>query len=203
MTLFRYLAYVAPLAVGFGVPAVLALTSAAPVRRRMVAALAVLGGVLVVLGAAALTESARAFGQVALLLAGLAVLVAGFFQLCAAFRLPPEMCQIVASLLVVALMSTVFCFPPVLEHALEVGMSGDDISRRITLALDVNPFMVMGYSIFGHELLHSPTFYRLDLADYQFAPPRWQGTALGYALAGFSLFAAALGLTALRLRFAK
>ncbi len=203
MTIFALLAHLSPLAVGFGVPAALALTWRRPLRRRLVAALGVLGGVLAVLAAAAVTESLRALIAVGLLLAGLGVLVAGLFAFAASFRLPPEICQIAAGLVVVALLGLIFCFGPVLRHAEEVGMSGDEIDRRITLALAVNPFMVLGYSVFNEDPLVSPRLYPLGLRDYRYRPPRWSRTAAGYALAGFVLFAASLGLTALRLRFAK
>lgn len=200
MTLFRYVAYMAPLAIGFGVAAALAFTWEKTLRRRILASLAVAGAVLVFLAAAAITESFPAWVAVSAVVLGLAVLVVGLFCLAAAFRLPPEACQIVASLAVVGLMGTVFCFGPVLHHAEEVGMPGDEIYRRITLALDVNPIMVMGYSVFDDPLLHKPAFYGLGLADYQHGTPRWRVTAAGYALAGFVLFAFSLALAALRLR---
>jgi hypothetical protein len=199
MSLFRYAAYLAPLAVGFGVAAALAATWDRPVKRRLDVALSVTGGVLVLLALAAVTESAAALGKVAALVAALALLVAGIFALAAAFRLPPAVCQIVASLAVVGLMSTVFLMGPVIDHAERVGMPGDEIYRRITLALDLNPVMVMGYSAFGTDWLHG-RLYGLGLADFQHGTPAWDATSVGYAVAGFACFAASLGLTALRLR---
>jgi hypothetical protein len=204
MSLFAFLAYLSPLLAGFGVAAALALAWPGGVRRRLAAALGVAGGVVVLLALAAIGDSFKAFGPVALLAGGVSGLVAGVFCFCAAFRLPPEVCQIAASLVVVALVGSVFLMGPVLENAEEVGMPGEEISRRITLAVGVNPMMVMGYSVFAdRDLVREPGLYDLGLADYPFVTPEWGRTALGYVVTGFMLFAAAMGLTALRLRFAR
>ncbi len=202
MTAFRYMAYAAPLAVGFGVAGALALAGGKSRACRFAAALGVLLGVLAVLAAASFTEeeSFRVFLPVAVLLAALAAFVAGVFVFFASLGCAPAVCQVAAGLAVAALMSTVFCFGPVLERAQETGMPGDELSRHLTFALDVNPFMAMGYSVFHHELLLSPSLYRLGLADYPHAAPVWQRTAAGYAAAGTILLAAALGVFALRRR---
>jgi hypothetical protein len=200
MTFFRILAYLAPAAAGLGVAAALALTRGRPPRRRLVAALASLGAVLVVLGLAAFTESLRAFHAVALLTAGFSILVAGFFLFTEALRLPAEAGQVLSGLLIAALFGTAFLFAPALRRAEETGASMETISRRVTRTLEVNPFMVVGYSVFGRDLLRSRTFYPLGLESYPFGTPRWGASAAGYALAGFVLFAGAVCLSALRLR---
>ncbi len=198
MTLFRYLAYLAPPAAGLGVAAALALTRGRPVRRRLVAALSALGAILAVLGLGAFTESFRAFNAVALLATGFAVFSAVFFLFWEAFRLPPEACQVLAGLAIAGLLGTVFLFGPVLRHAEETRMPMDEISRRITRSLEVNPFMVTGYSVFGRDLLRSRTFYPLGLESYPFGTPRWGASAAGFALAGFVFFVGAILLAALR-----
>jgi hypothetical protein len=204
MTFFRFAAYLAPLAVGFGVAAALALSAGKPWRRRIAAPLGVTGGVLLLLAPMAFTESLSSFGRLAALLGGLAALVAGTHLFFEALRLPAPACQAAACLVVVALMTTVFWFGPILEHAEETGAPAGQIHRRITLALDANPMMVTGYSVFGEDPLHDhPVFYRLGLADYQHGKPSWDRTAPAYAVAGFALFAASLALVALRLRFAR
>jgi len=198
MNVFRTLAYLAPLAVGFGVAAALALTRGRPVRRRLVAALCVLGVVVAALGLAAFAESAGAFMAVSMLMAGFALLTAGFFLFCEACGLPAGACQVAAGLVVAGLLGTAFLFGPVLRQAEESGMPMEDISRRITRTLEVNPFMVTGCSVFGRDPTHWRTFYPLGLADYPSAPPRWRASAAGYALAGFAFFAGAVLLAALR-----
>lgn len=199
---FVLAAYLAPPAAGLGVAAALALTRGRPPRRRLVAALAVLGAVLLLLGGSSLTGSLRAFHASALLTAGFAILVAGFFLFAEALRLPSEAPQILSGLLVAALLASPFLFAPALRRAEEKGASMEAISRGVTRTLEVNPFMAAGYSIFGRDLLRSRTFYVLGLESYPFAPPRWGASAAGFALAGFALFSGAVCLAALRLRWA-
>jgi hypothetical protein len=202
MNLFRLLAYLAPPAAGLGVAAALALTRGRPPRRRLVAALAALGAVLLLLGLASFAESLRAFHAAALLTAGFAILMAGFFLFTEALRLPAEAGQVLSGLLAAALLASPFLFAPALRRAEESGASMESISRGVTRALEVNPFMAAGYSIFGRDLLRSRTFYTLGLEAYPFAPPRWGASAAGFALAGFVMFSAAVCLGALRLRLA-
>jgi hypothetical protein len=202
MNLFRLFAYLAPAAAGLGVAAALALTRGRPPRRRLVAALATLGAVLVPLGLAAFAESLSAFHAVALLTTGFAILVAGFFLFTEALRLPAEAGQVLSGLLVAALFSSPFLYAPALQRAEERGESMESISRGVTRTLEVNPFMVAGYSVFGRDLLRSRTFYTLGLESYPFGTPRWGASAAGFAVAGFALFAGAVCLWALRLSLA-
>lgn len=202
MTFFRFVAYLAPLAVGFGVPFALAVTRGKPPVKRALPAVGVLAAVLLLLGLGAFGESLAAFVAVSLLLAAFGALVAGFTLLAEACALGPEASQVAAGLLAAFLMSTVFWFGPVLQHAEEVGMPMDAISRRVMLALDVNPAMATGYSIFGSDWARSPGLYRVGLHEYPFAAPRWGSTAAGYALAGAFFFALAAGVRELRRRWA-
>jgi len=194
MSVFRTLAYLSPLIVGFGVPAALALTAARPPRVRAIAAGGVLGGTSLLLLLASFAESVRLWFPVALLLVSFAVLVAGIFLLCESARAPREVSQIVAGLVVCFLMATVFVFGPIIRDSADAGASGTTISNRITLAMDVNPFFVMGYSIFQSDLLYLPVFYKTDLAGFQHGRPSWGATSAGYALAGVVLAGAAFGL---------
>lgn len=199
MNAFRFISYVAPLLSGFGVAAALALTRGRPAGRRAAWAGSVHGAVLFTLLLFSFAESAGLFPPVAVLLTAFAALVASVFLLAEFLGARREACQLLASLVVVVLMGSVFMIEPVLENATRAGMSGPAIGSRITLILSVNPFMTMGLSIFGHDLLHVPAFYRLDLAAYQHEPPRWGASSLGYAIAAAVLGAAA----AIRRRFAK
>lgn len=187
MSFFRTLAYLSPFLVGFGVAAALALTSGRPIRRRAVATAAVPGAVLLLLLGASFAESVRLWPPLALLLVSFATLIAGLYLACEAARAPREVSQIVAGLAVCFLMSTIFVFGPIIRDTADAGASGAAISRRISLAMDVNPFFVMGYSIFRTDLLYLPVFYRTDLAGFQHELPSWGATSAGYALAGAAL----------------
>lgn len=194
MSVFRTVAYLSPLIVGFGVAAALALTAGRPPKRRAAAAGGVLGGVLFLLLVASFAETVKLWFPLALLLASLAALVAGVFLLCESARAPREVSQIVAGLLVCFLMATLFIFGPIIRDTADAGASGEAIARRISLAMDLNPFFVMGYSIFGEDHLYLPVFYKTDLAGFQHEKPSWPATSAGYALAGAALGALALGL---------
>ena len=196
MTFFRCIAYLSPLLVGFGLAGALALTWERPVARRLVAAGGVLGGMAVVLVLPGLANFS-ALGPVLALVATFALLVTGVFCLCASFRLPPQVCQIVASLVVVLLVGSVFIAGPAVAQGVERGMGTEEVARRINLSLDVNPFMTMGYSVFDEQLLHTTSLYSLGLADYLFALPEWGATSLGYLLTGVVLIALAFGLSKL------
>jgi hypothetical protein len=196
----RVLAYLSPLAVGLGIPAALALGRLKPPRRRFAQSAAVLGATLLVLSPLAFSESLGAYLKLGLLLLGFAALVAGAYLLAEALGAAPELSQVAAGLLATALLSTVFCFKPLLVQAEERGLSEEQIARRIDLALDVNPFMVTGYSIFHDSLLHRASLYPLQIEDFKHSYPHWGKTAAGYAGAGLAFFLAGLGARALRRR---
>ncbi len=199
MNAFRLAAYAAPLLSGFGVAAALALSRGRPARGRAAWAGGVHGGILALLFLLSFAESVLLFPKVALLLTAFAALVAAAFLAVESLGARRELCQLAASLLVVALMGSVFVVEPVLENAVRARLPGPQIGTRLSLLLSVNPFMTLGLSVFGHDLLHVPAFYRLDLAAYQHAPPRWGATSFGYAVAAGILGAAA----ALRRRFSR
>ncbi len=204
MALFRTLAYLAPLAAGLGTAAALALTAGRPPARRARACGLVLGSVLaVVLLAGALAGAFRAIVPVALLLAAFSLLVAGAFLLGESCRLPREISQIGASLLAVALLATPFLLGSVVADAEARGLGSQAIAGRIGLLLDASPFTVMGYSIFGEELLHTPFFYATRTADFQHDLPRWTSSAAAFGGIGLALGAAALGVRALRRKLAR
>lgn len=196
--MFRILAYLAPLAAGFGVAAALALTAGRPARRRAAAAGSVLGAVVLVLGIAALGGSFVAWVQVAILLAAFSALVAGLYLLGEACGLPPEVSQIVSGLAVVALMSSVFWLGPIIRDSPD--QSRATTHGRITKTIAVNPFLVMGYSIFDYAPLHTEGLRSLGLHDYEFTRPRWGATAAGYLAFGLLFFGAGAGLRAARKR---
>jgi hypothetical protein len=194
MSFFRTLAYLSPFAVGFGVAAALALTAGRPPRQRAVAAGGVAGGVLGLLLLASFTDSPKQWLPLALLLGSFAVMIAGLYLLGEALRAPREVSQIVSGLVVCLLMSTVFVFGPIIRNSADTGATGEAISRRIALMMDVSPLMVMGESIFAEDLLHKPYIYRLDLAGYQHPDPSWAASSAGYALAGAALAGLAVAL---------
>lgn len=198
---FRTLAYLAPLVLGLGVGAALALTAGRPLGRRAAWAAGTAGaGVALVAAAALAAGAAGAAVPLAALLAAFCAFAAALYLLAEELALPSEACQLVSGLAVVFLMSTVFLLGPVVRHAEEAGLSGEAIARRIEWALGVNPFAAAGYSIFGAALLHEPALYRTGAADFQHAWPRWGATAAGYALAALALAGAAGGARAIRRR---
>ena len=196
--MFRTLAFLAPLAAGFGVAAALALTSDQPARRRAIAAGGVLGAAILLLGIAALGGSLVAWLKVSVLLSAFCALVAGLYLLGEACGLPCEASQIVAGLAVVALMSTVFWAGPMIRDSAD--QSRDATYSRITKAIGVNPFLVMGYSIFDYAPLHSEGLRPLGLHDYQFGRPHWAATSGGYVMVGLLCFGLGRGVRALRKR---
>jgi hypothetical protein len=204
VTVFRSLAYVSPLLVGFGVAAALAWTHDREPRRRLIWTGAVVGGALALLFLVSLFGGLGAFLPTALVLVAFAVLIAGTYLVPESLRLPPGVCQVAASLAAVFLVSTVFLLGPVVEHAEEAGLSGPAIYRRITLALSVNPFATLAYSVFGDEVLRGATLYHhvTRAADFQHGQPSWGWTALGYGLAGLLFGALAFGLREARRRWA-
>ena len=194
MSLFRTLAYLSPLALGFGVSAALALSSGKPPKRRAIAAGSVAGGILVLLLFASFADSPGQWVRLVPLLLSFGVLVAGLYLLCESLKAPREVSQIVAGLAVCFLMSTVFWMGPLIRASADAGAGGDAIFSRITLAMGVNPYFTMAYSIFDDDLLHLPYFYRTDLAGFQYNLPRWPATSVGYALTGLVLGALAVAL---------
>jgi uncharacterized membrane protein len=194
MSLFRSLAYLSPLAIGFGIATALALTSERPPKRRATAAGGVLGGVPALLLFASFADAPRQWFPLALLLISFGLLVAGIFLVCESAKAPRELSQIVAGLAVCFLMSTLFWMGPIIRSSADAGASGEAIFGRITLAMSVNPFFTMAYSIFNDDLLHLPFFYRTDLAGFQYKEPRWPATSAGYAVTGLLLGAVAVTL---------
>src|SRR5438445_9564124 len=123
MSLFRTLAYLSPLAVGFGVAAALALTSGRPPKRRAAAAGAVVGGVLLLLLFASIADAPRLWGPLALLLVSFAILIAGIYLLCESARAPREVSQIIAGLAACFLMSTLFWMGRIIRSSADAGAS--------------------------------------------------------------------------------
>ena len=198
MSVFRTLAYLSPFLLGFGIAAALALTEQRPPKRRAAAPGAVVGAVLVLLLLTSFGETPALWPPLALLLVSFAALVAGLYLFCESARAPREVSQIIVGVVVCLLMSTIFVFGPVIRATADAGATGAAIAGRISLAMDVNPFFVMGYSIFRSDLLYLPVFYRTDLAGFQHELPSWPATSAGYAIAG-----AALGGLAVALRRAR
>jgi len=184
MSLFRTLAYLSPFAVGFGLAAALALTSDRPPKRRAIAAGGVVGGVLLLLLFSSLADAPKQWAPLSLLLVSFAMLISGIYLTCESAKAPREVSQIVAGLAVCFLMSTVFWMGPIIRASADAGATGEAIFNRITLAMGVNPYFTMAYSIFHDDLLHLPFFYRTDLAGFQYAEPKWPATSAGYALTG-------------------
>ena len=98
MPVFQLLAYLAPLVLGFGIPAALALTAGQPPKRRAAAAGAVAGGVLAVLFLASFTDSPKLWFPLAAFLLSLGLFVAGLYLLSESARAPREFSQIVCGL---------------------------------------------------------------------------------------------------------
>jgi len=198
--MFRLLATAAPLAVGFGLAAALSLTEEAPVRRRLQAAGGVLGGALLVLLVASFGESFEAFLKTAAILLAFGAFVVRLSLFGESLRAPREATQVVSGILVVALVGSVFWAGPLIREAADTDPGGKATYRRISTAVAVSPYMVLGYSVFGHDPLHSTDLYALGLHDYQFQKPGWGSTSLGYAIAGLVLYLLSRGVIALRRR---
>jgi hypothetical protein len=171
----------------------LAYTSGRPLKHRLVASASVVFGLLVLLLLASFADSPRDWFPVAVLLLSLGLLVAGVFLVAESARAPRELCQGVAALTVCLLMSTLFWLGPIIRAMAERSTGGDVVYRRITLMMDVNPFFVMAYSVFDQDLLHTPFFYRMGLADYQRGTPSWGLSSAGFAITGLILAAVATG----------
>lgn len=193
MSLFRALAYLSPLVLGFGLAAALALSRGRPAVFRARVAGGGLLGVLVLLLLASFGDSPRLWLPVAILLTSFSLLVAALYLFLESLGATPEVSQIGTGLVVCLLMSTIFIAGPIIRDSADAGAGGEAISRRITLALDVNPTCVLGYSIFQTDLLYLPVFYRWDLAGFQHEKPAWTASSLGYLLAGLLLGALSLG----------
>lgn len=196
----RVLAYLSPLVVGLGVAAALALTEGAPRRRRLFAAGGVPAVLLVLLLPAVATESLAAWLKIAALLVSFAAFVAGLMLLGEPLRLRPEIAQVAAGVAVVALVGSVFWAGPLIREAADVDPGGKATYRRISMTLAVSPYMVLGYSVFGHDPLHTTELYAMGLHDYMFDKPGWSSTSAGYAVAGLLLAALSRGLLGLRKR---
>jgi hypothetical protein len=191
MSLFQTLAYLSPLILAFGIAAALALTAGRPPKKRLIVAGGVLGGLLALLLLSSFTDSPKSWLPLSVLLISLGLLTAGVYLVCESARASRELSQIVAGLVVCFLMSTLFWAGPLIRAAADHNADGASISRRISLSMDVNPFFVMGYSIFGADLLHNPLFYRMGVADYVSTPPSWGASSAGFAAAGLVLLALA------------
>lgn len=187
MSFFRLLAYLSPFVVGFGIPAALALTADRPPKRRAIAAGAVVGAVLALLLFASFADAPRHWAPVAIVLVTFSGLIAAVYLFCESIRAPREVSQIVAGLVVCLLLSTAFVFGPLIRASADMGASGAAISSRLSMMMDVNPFFVMGESIFAEDLLHTPYLYRLDLAGFQHVLPSWPASSAGYAVLGAAL----------------
>jgi len=188
MPVFQVLALLSPLAVGFGVPAALAATAAAPPKRRAAAAGSAVLAVLLLLLAASFAGSPKAWPPLAALLLSFGLFSAGVYLLAESARVPRDLAQVLSGLAVCVLMSTLFWAAPLIRDAADRGAAGDAIDRRISLALDANPFFVIGYSIFDVDMIHeSPFFYRLGMADFMHGTPSWAASSAGFALAGLAL----------------
>jgi len=194
MSLFRTLAYLSPLILGFGIGAALALTAGRPPKRRLIAAGGVLVGLLVALLLASFADSPKSWLPLSLLLTSLGLLTAGVYLLSESARAPRELSQTLAGLVMCLLLSTLFWAGPLIRAAADHNADGASISRRISLSMDLNPFFVMGYSIFDVDLLHRPLFYNMGMADYVSTPPRWGASSAGFAAAGLVLLTIAAGL---------
>ena len=111
--------------------------------------------------------------------------------------------QLASGLVVVALCSTLFLAPPVVEQAVDGGQVGNAQERLDTL-LSVNPWVVLAAGVFHIDLLRDfSAMYRSSshLADFvQARPPSWGGVAAGYAGGGVFFFLVSLASARLRRR---
>jgi hypothetical protein len=179
LSVFRFLAYLAPLLAGLVAAWALASTEGRPAPRRLARV-----GIVFAL--------CLPFGLAGVVALSLAALVATAYLAARALRVPAGPAQVVASLIPVALYALLFVLGPVSGWP---GANHADVGRRVTLALELDPISVLAVSVFEAEFYHRPTFYALDYAAYQHAAPRWTGTVAMYLAA-----AAALGAVAFALR---
>ena len=200
MTVFAFVAFLAPLLAGLAVPAVLAWTAGRPPLRRAVSAGAALGGLLLLLSLCAIGHPPRQWGAVLAITAATALLAAAVALLVEAAGTRPAIAQLCGGLAVCALYASVVLFGPMLDHAATAGLDGPSVGRRITLLLELNPLAATAIDVFRDDLYHRPVFYALDFASFQHEPPRWT-SASGRYLALAAVFGAmAAGLHALRRR---
>ena len=81
--------------------------------------------------------------ELAVLLTAFGLLIAGLCLFVESIGLPGEAGQIVAALVTVALITTVFWFAPMLNRQIEKGASASTIHDRISFALAASPLMTV------------------------------------------------------------
>lgn len=196
MTFFRVSAYLLPLVSALAVTAVL---SDGRLKNRRGFRTAGGAGAAFAIPAGALfagwvfsSEPFGRFGGAVVLSAAFAAGAAGLFLFLSGLRLPAPAAQLLCSLAATGLTVSVFALGPVIRNARETGMSGDALVERIDLVLSLSPYPVLGYSLFGDDVLRHPILYATDAADYPFSVPSWPVYALRCALTGLVL--ASLGL---------
>jgi hypothetical protein len=198
---FRFVAVLAPLLAALGAAAALAATAGRPPAPRLAWSAAPAAVLLALL---AVLSTDGAFVPAAALAVAFWLLALAVFFLAERLRCPPAAAQVAASLAACALSGAVFCFAPVLDHALRSGLDGETLGRRMTLFQELSPLAVLERDVFRADFLHRPYFYAkdIDFASYVHADPSWRSAAVRTAgLAGlFALPAALLALARRRLR---
>ena len=189
MSALRVVAVLAPLLAALGAAAALAFAGRRPFAVRLGWAAAPLGVLLLALA------PGEAFGPCAALTAAFWLLSVAVFLLAEQLRAGPAAAQAAASLVAVALSGAVFCFAPVLDHALRTGLPAEELGRRMTLAQELSPIAVLERDVFRSDFVHRPYFYAkdIDFASYIHPDPSWRSSAARTTgLAGLFAFPAAL-----------
>jgi hypothetical protein len=195
--MFRVLAYMAPLGVGLGLAAAVSLSEGKSPRSRLLSILGVWGGALLILLVSSLSESLVAWLKIAVILTSFGAFVVGLSLLGESLRVPREVTQVVSGVLVIALVGSVFWMGPLIREAADTDPGGKATYRRITIAVAASPYLVMGYSVFAHDPLHSTDLYSLGLHDYPYEKPGWGGPSGVYAGVGVGLYLLSRGARAL------
>ena len=198
--MFRLLASSSPLVVGLGLAWAMAQTEGKPLRTRLRAVLGGWGGTLGILLLASFSESVVAWVKIAAILSAFGGFVVGLSLLGESLRVPREVTQVLSGILVVALVGSVFWLGPLIREAADTDPGGKATYRRISMTVAASPYMVMGYSVFAHDPLHSTDLYALGLHDYLYEKPGWIGPSGAYAALGLLLGLLSRGAVELRKR---
>ena len=192
MSIFRLVALISPIVVGFIIPFLIAITVNRVNRHRTaiircVLFLLILFAILYVLSIVC-GEYAVTFAKLAVFLSAFAVLIFSLFYLLSALRLPSLISQVVIYLVVILMVGTIFWFNPIIENAESSGLSSEDITDRANLALALNPYVVVG-SILNMDVMRFNILYSSSLiAKYNFRYTSWTTVAIWYMVFSATVF---------------
>ena len=201
MNIFLLLAFLSPLLVGLATPFLLAQYSKQGTKK----AVTMLGGfviaiaiILILLSVTFKVNLTNALKLCLFLAAFEMALAGGFYLLSILFN--AKISQLLISLLVVAMLGTIFYFNPIIEKYEESGYTSGQIAEVCNVALQANPYGVVSGSIFGIDFIReNKGIYRNSLISlYNFRYPDWTKVLAGYII--FSVIASGFAILANFLR---